>query len=307
VPDDRPATPVTGESLSSWTTPGRVGVELVELRRADGHPIDAFWYGAVDARIGMLHVHGKGSSILSGPARFLPPLLPGMAHLAVNMRCHDLGYTVGTDDFAVDGGMWEDLAAGHQDLEAGVAHLRERGVEQVVVCGHSSGGFYAADLMPRVEGVAAWVLLSPLTTNRNPFALWWPDPAEQARAVGQARALAAAGRGRDLIPVPGWFHAISAGSLLQRIAEPDGVWLSDLRHAAAPVLMAWGDAEPRHAHWLEMFAAFAGPRDRQVVLPGAGHYYRGQEPDLAAAVAGFLGELLGAGENSGESAAPSRA
>jgi pimeloyl-ACP methyl ester carboxylesterase len=284
-----------------------VGVELVELRRADGCPIDALWYGGADSRIGLLHVHGKGSSVLSGPGRFLPPLLPGLAHLAVNMRCHDLAYTVGTDDFAVDGGMWEDLAAGHQDLEAGVAHLRERGVEQVVVCGHSSGGYYAADLMPRVDGIAAWVLLSPLTTNRNPFALWWPNAADQERAVGQARALAAAGRSRDLIPVPGWFHAISAGSLLQRIAEPDGVWLSSVGHAAAPVLMVWGDAEPRHALWDELFVAFAGSRDRKVVLPGAGHYYRGQEGDLAAAIAEFLSGALGAGEHSEESVGLSRA
>lgn len=252
-------------------------------------------------------MHGKGSSVLSGPSRFLPPLLPGIAHLAVNMRCHDLAYTVGTDDFAVDGGMWEDLGTGHQDLEAGVAHLRERGVEQIVVCGHSSGGFYTADLVPRVDGVAAWILLSPLTTNRNPFPLWWPDPADQERAVEQARALAASGRSRDLIPVPGWFHAISAGSLLQRIAEPDGVWLLGMRQAAAPVLMAWGDAEPRHRLWEELFDAFAGPVDRKVVLPGAGHYYRGQEGELAAAVADFLRESLGAGEHPEESPVAERA
>lgn len=292
----------SAEPLSSWTTPRRVDVELVELRRADGCPIDALWYDGDDSRVGLLHVHGKGSSVLSGPSRFLPPLLPGLAHLAVNMRCHDLAYTVGTDDFAVDGGMWEDLAAGHQDLEAGIAHLGERGVEHIVVCGHSSGGFYAADLMSRVDGIAAWVLLSPLTTNRNPFPRWWPDPADQQRAIGLARALVAAGRSRDLIPVPGWFHAISAGSLLQRIAEPEGVWLSGVRRATAPILMAWGDAEPRHALWDELFTTFAGSRDRKLVLPGAGHYYRGQEGDLAAAVAAFLRDVFGAGEQSEQSA-----
>jgi pimeloyl-ACP methyl ester carboxylesterase len=278
---------------SSWATPVAVATELVELRRDDGHPIDALWYGADGARLGMLHVHGKGSSVLSGPSRFLPPLLPGIAHLAVNMRCHDLAYTVGTDDWAVDGGMWEDLSTGHLDLAAGVAHLRARGVERVVVCGHSSGGFYAADLMPRDSGIAAWVLLSPLTTNKNPFALWWPDPAEQARAADLARGMVAAGRGAELIPVPGWFHAISAGSLVQRLEEPEGVWLANLGHATAPVLMAWGDAEPRHGLWGELFAEFADGGDRRLVLPGAGHYYRGQEVDLADGIAGFLADALG--------------
>ena len=283
----------TTEELSSWATPMRVGVELVELRREDGYPIDALWYPSDGARVGMLHVHGKGSSVLSGPSRFLPPLLPGIAHLAVNMRCHDLAYTVGTDDWAVEGGMWEDLATGHLDLAAGVAHLRDRGVERVVVSGHSSGGFYAADLMPRDTAIAAWVLLSPLTTNKNPFTLWWPDAADQARAAELARTMVAEGRGRDLIPVPGWFHAISAGSLVQRLEEPDGIWLSNVEHATAPVLMAWGDAEPRHPLWDELFAEFAGAGDRRLVLPGAGHYYRGQQGDLASGNAEFLDGVLG--------------
>lgn len=280
--------------LSSWETPTRIGVELVELRREDGYPIDALWYPAEEPRVGMLHVHGKGSSVLTGPSRFLPPLLPGIAHLAVNMRCHDLAYTVGTDDWAVDGGMWEDLGTGHLDLAAGVAHLRDRGVEQVVVCGHSSGGFYAADLMPREPGVAAWVLLSPLTTNKNPFSLWWPEAADQVRATDLARAMVDEGRGRDLIPVPGWFHAISAASLVQRLEEPDGIWLSNVGHAASPVLMAWGDAEPRHPLWDELFDEFADDGDRRLVLRGAGHYYRGQERELASGIATFLDDAVGA-------------
>ena len=284
---------MTEQPLSSWTTPARVRVELVELRRDDGHPIDALWYPADEPRVGVLHVHGKGSSVLSGPSRFLPPLLPGIAHLAVNMRCHDLAYTVGTDDWAVDGGMWEDLSTGHLDLAAGVAHLRERGVEQVVVSGHSSGGFYAADLMPRDAGIAAWVLLSPLTTNRNPFPLWWPDPEDRDRATALARAMVAEGRGRGLIPVSGWFHAISAASLVQRLEEPDGVWLENVRHATAPVLMGWGDAEPRHALWDDLFREFAAGGDRRLVLAGAHHYYRGQERDLAAAIADFLADAIG--------------
>ena len=282
-----------GEPLSSWTTPQRVGVELVELRRSDGYPIDALWYGADDPRVGVLHVHGKGSSVLNGPSRFLPPLLPGVAHLAVNMRCHDLAYTVGTDDWAVEGGMWEDLSTGHLDLAAGVAHLRERGVEHVVVSGHSSGGFYAADLMPRDAGIAGWILLSPLTTNRNPFSLWWPEPADQERAAQLAHAMVAEGRGRDLIPVSGWFHAISAGSLVQRLAEPEGIWLGNVRQATAPVLMAWGDAEPRHPLWDGLFRQFGGEGDRRLVLAGADHYYRGQEGVLAAGVAAFLADTLG--------------
>ena len=280
---------------SSWATPVRVRTELVELRRADGHPLDALWYESGTAagdreQVGLLHVHGKGSSVLSGPARFLPPLLPHVAHLAVNMRCHDLAYTVGTDDFAVDGGMWEHLAGGHLDLEAGVAHLRERDVQHVVVCGHSSGGFYAADLVTRDTSIAAWVLLSPLTTNRNPFPLWFSEPAELADAERRARAMVADGRGRELIPLPQWFHAISAASLVERFDEPEDVWLSRMRRATAPVLMLWGDAEPRHTLWDRLYREIAGPGSRKVVLSGAGHYYRGHEREVAESIADFLGD-----------------
>jgi hypothetical protein len=287
-----------GGGASSWGTPARVPTELVELRRSDGHPLDALWYPAADEqgpgrRVGVLHVHGKGSSMVSGPGRQLPPLLPGVAHLALNMRCHDLAYTVGTEDFAVDGGMWEDLATGYLDVLAGIAHLRERGIERVVVSGHSSGGFYAADTMPRVDDVAAWVLLSPLTTNTNPFAMWWPDERDRQAAFDRARALVADGRGAELLPVSGWFAAISAGSLVQRLAEPEGIWLANVRRAGAPVLMLWGDAEPRDALWRQLYGEFAGPADRSVVLPGAGHYYRAEPDELAAAVAGFLTEALG--------------
>lgn len=282
---------MTEAAFSRWGTPTRVATELVELRREDGYPLDALWYGGKDSRVAVLHVHGKGSSILTSPGRFLPPLLSGVAHLAINMRCHDLAYTVGTDDFAVDGGMWEDLSTGHLDLVAGVGHLRERGVENVVVCGHSSGGFYAADLVPRDPTVAAWILLSPLTTNKNPFAWWWPDPADARRVREQATAMVAAGRGRDLIPVPGWYHAISAGSLLQRFEEPDDVWLANVRQATAPVLMVWGDAEPRHGLWQHLFSEFAGIRDRSRVLAGAGHYYQGHERLLAEEIDCFLTDL----------------
>jgi hypothetical protein len=284
---------VTACPTSSWGTPSRVSTELVELRRADGHPLDALWYDGADRRVGLLHVHGKGSSLLSGPSRVLPPLLPGVPHLALNMRCHDLAYTVGTEDYAVAGGMWEDLASGHLDLAAGIAHLRDRGVEEVVVAGHSSGGWYAADSMPRGTGVAAWLLLSPLTSNRNPFSWWWPEPGQLEQAAATARSLVAEGRGDALIPVDGWFCAISAATLVQRLAEPDGLWLANVRSAGAPVLLAWGDAEPRGPLWADLFAEFAGPRDRSVVLPGAGHYYRGHETALAGAVAGFLQETLG--------------
>lgn len=280
-----------GEYHPTWGEPARVRTELVELRRADGAPVDALWYGADTERTAILHVHGKGSSVLSGPSRFLPPLMPEVAHLAINMRCHDLAYTVGTDDFAVEGGMWEDLSTGHLDLEAGVAFLGARGVEKIVVCGHSSGGFYAADLVPRVRRIAGWILLSPLTSNKFPFPMWFPTEEERVSMEKRARAMVAAGQGAELLPLPAWFHAISAASLVQRFDEPEGVWLANIRRATAPVLMAWGEAETRDRLWSQLYKAFAGPRDRKLTLAEAGHYYRGHEHRLAAEISRFLNDV----------------
>src|SRR4051794_19486689 len=98
--------------------PDDVAIRLVTLRRSDGWPLEGglYWPPAEVAGLGLVFVHGKGHNFYLGPSRFLPPrLVPhGYPCLALNMRCHDLGYTRGdipfrgveTGDCLMDGGAW---------------------------------------------------------------------------------------------------------------------------------------------------------------------------------------------------------
>ena len=126
--------------------PEEVAIRLLTLRRADGWPLEAGLYapeaGAPARDVGLVLVHGKGENFYSGPSRWVPPRLTphGYTCLALNMRCHDLGYTradtpfrgVETEECLMDGGAWERLTEGKQDLAAAVAyehhlHLDGRG------------------------------------------------------------------------------------------------------------------------------------------------------------------------------------
>jgi len=255
--------------------------------------------GAGVGDVAVVHLHGKGSSFLGAPGRVVAPRIPDVTHLVLNMRFHDLAYTrteVPSEDFTVGrvpvgGGFWESIADGHRDVAAAVAFLRERGASKVVVSGHSSGGFYTADYAARDTGLAGRILLSPLTSNRTALPVWFPEKGALDAALQQARDMVADGRGHHLIPLRAWYYAISARSLLERAAEPEGVWLEAMNRSSTPVLMAWGGSESRDALWRDLYAALDVEDKQQVVIKGAEHHFVGHEDPLAAAIAGFLDGL----------------
>jgi pimeloyl-ACP methyl ester carboxylesterase len=232
-----------------------------------------------------------------GPARFLPPRLlsDGYPVLALNMRCHDLGYTRGdipfrgveVDDCLMDGGAWERLSEGRWDVAAAVEALRARGCARVVVVGHSSGGFYAADYAahaPDLDGVG---LLSPVVTNQRPFRYWFADDAARDETIARARALVAAGQGHQLIAVPRWFHAISAASLVERADERPGWFEGNLARLKLPTLLVYGDQESGGPFWERLFASVPAARKTRVVVASE-HAYVGQVVRVAAALREFL-------------------
>jgi pimeloyl-ACP methyl ester carboxylesterase len=163
--------------------------QLVSIDTVDGVQLDGLLTEPEERRAGIVYLHGKGCNFYSGPGRFVPERsrLEDVCHLSINMRCHDLGYTrtdialdmpmpAGQDDPPpVGGGMWEVLADGHKDVGAAVTFLRERGYDKVFVAGHSSGGFYAVDYCARDRDIAGRILLSPLTSNKTPFRLWFAE------------------------------------------------------------------------------------------------------------------------------------
>lgn len=274
---------------------------LVEVPTDDGALLDGWWIPPVEhgSGIGLVHLHGKGGNFYSGPFRWLMGLLPqDIAHLSVNMRCHDLGWTnpsgyqLGWEGPAcVGGGAWEDLSLGHVDVGGAIAWLRSSGITTVVVVGHSSGGFYAVDFRGRGGSADALVLLSPLLSNRAPLATWFPDPADAASAELRARQMLECGHGHRLIEVPTWYFAISARSLVQRFEEPANLF--DERLAASgdvPVLLVFGSREPNHERWSALTKRNAG-RMLSAPVDSADHYYADRKAEVVTAVRAFLDGL----------------
>lgn len=283
-------------SNEAWT------LSLISLQTQDGSAVDAA-VSPTDARspqTALVHLHGKGGNFYGLPGRLLAPGLvsPTLVHIAVNMRCHDLGYTR-TDAYSPDftdgpvpvgGGWWEDLTDGLGDIAAAAEYARSLGCQEVFLVGHSSGGFYATQYSGRIGGVAGLVLLSPLMSNKTALPVWFPDETDLDRTLGRARELVTDGRGHEVIPLRSWYYGISAASLLQRAAEPEGVWAADLAAADCPVLMVTGGVESRVALWRQEMRHARHPGSRIVKIDHADHHYAGFEHQVRIAVAAFVAE-----------------
>ena len=75
--------------------------------------------------------------------------------------------------------------------------------------------------------------------------------------TAQARALVAAGRGRELMLMPGWWYVISAESFLDRLTEmPDVLELAP--QISCPTLFVRGDQEDAENYPAERFRDRAG-------------------------------------------------
>lgn len=281
-------------------------VRLVRYRGATGADLDGvLWESrAGEPRAAILHLHGKGGNFYSSTGRFIPELTrqEPLTHLAVNMTCHDLGYTredrytlsAPQDAERVAGGMWERIADGLAEVAEATHLLRSLGHETIFLAGHSSGGFYAAQYAAHDPEIAGRVLLSPLTSNRSAFARWFSSDQERDAALDRARQLVAAGWGHELIPLRSWYFGVSAHSLLERAAEPVDRFETALEASTAPVLMIWGSGEDRHGLWSSMYDRCAVPDKERLVLPTADHYYRGHEQSIAAALVDFVLSRSGA-------------
>ena len=110
-------------------------------------------------------------------------------------------------------------------------------------------------------------------------------------ATARAQELVAAGRGRELMFMPGWWYVISAESFLDRIANvPDTIALAP--RIRCPVLAIRGDKEDRERYPAEEFQAAAGGPCRVQIVEDCDHFYNGREDHVAGLVARWLEETL---------------
>ena len=280
--------------------------QLVSLRTTDRRVLHGALYrnGPGKSIASILYLHGKGGNFYSGPGRFVPSLLQSrpIVHLSLNLRSHDLAYTRDDalyEDFErgstkADGGYWEDLDTGIEDIRAGVDFLLGLTNVPIFVVGPSSGGFYSALDCAQDSRIAGQVLLSSVLDNKRSLPFWFPASRELEQACGYAKQLVERGEGRTLIPLRRWYYAISAKSLLQRAAQPDGVWIDAVQRSRAALLLAWGASESRSALWDKAFDDLPNKRKWRLPVPGADHYYVGHEKEVAIGIAKFVSTITSA-------------
>jgi pimeloyl-ACP methyl ester carboxylesterase len=240
--------------------------------------------------------HGNTMNFYVGAPRFLPPALTrlGLVCLAFNRRGHDILST--RNSRSPEGGAFQSTREAIADNRTAAAWLAARGFPAPVVIGHSNGGMLATQHVVDHPGTPALVLLSAGRGGRGAGAgtggkerLFAADRMDEL--TEQARALVKAGRGRELMFLPGWWYVIAAESFLDRIETvPDTIALAP--RIKCPVLCIRGDREEAHRYPAEAFQRAAGGPCRVEIIDNCDHFYNGREDHVAGTVASWLSETL---------------
>lgn len=259
-------------------------------------PLDGAWYepeGAA-ARQAALLFHGNTMNFYTGAPRFLPPALAelGLASLAFNRRGHDI--LAIRDSRAAEGAAFQTYAEAIEDNRIAARWAAARGFARPVVIGHSNGGMLAVRHVAEHPETAALVLLSAHCGGRDMLrlssraGLLAQDRLDEF--TRQAKGMAEAGRGRDLMLLPGWWYVTSAESFLELAGCPDILELAP--GTRCPVLYVRGDQEPRELYPAEEFARRSrGPCSVEIVAD-CDHFYRGREASVSTIVCRWLAHAL---------------
>jgi len=259
-------------------------------------PLDGLYYEPEGRAAGAaLLFHGNTMNFYVGALRFLPPMLVklGLACLAFNRRGHDILST--RNSRTPEGGAFQFAREGIEDNRTAARWMADRGFSHPVIIGHSNGGMLAVQHVADHPHTPALVLLSAHLGGKNIMertskaGLMAQDRVEEF--TERARELVAAGRGRELMLMPGWWYAISAESYLDRLTEtPDGLALAP--KVKCPTLYIRGDQELREDYPAEEFKANAGGPCEVEIVPDCDHFYNGREEAIQAIVSSWLAKAL---------------
>lgn len=268
-----------------------IPTDTAPLEGAFHEPDDGKAAGAV------LLFHGNTMNFYVGAPRFLPPALTrlGLACLAFNRRGHDILST--RNSRSPEGGAFQTTREAIADNRTAAEWLEARGFPRPVVIGHSNGGMLGTRHVVDHPQTPALVLLSAGRGGGGANAgsggkerLFAADRMDELTV--QAQALIQAGRGRELMFLPGWWYVITAESFLDRIASvPDTIALAP--RIKCPVLCIRGDKEERDRYPAEEFQRAAGGPCKVEIVADCDHFYNGREDVVAGVVAAWLAQTLG--------------
>jgi pimeloyl-ACP methyl ester carboxylesterase len=272
--------------------------ELISIA-TDTLPLDGAFYLPESEPCGaVMLLHGNTMNFYVGAPRFLPPVLIrlGFACLAFNRRGHDILSI--RDSRAAEGAAFQLTKEGIEDNNDAARWLAARGFSRPVVIGHSNGGMLAVKHVSDHPETPAMVLLSAHGGGRDGVqrtsraGMLAGDRLDEITA--QARGLVAAGRGRELMLVPGWWYVISAESFLDRMSEmPDVLELAPT--IRCPTLFIRGDEESPETYPAERFKERAGGPCNVEIVPNCNHFYVGREAAICELVSGWLARALNIG------------
>lgn len=298
-----------------------MGVErvLATIPAVDGEVHDALLHiderptrvreRATGRRTALIHVHGIMGNFLVGTLRFLPARLAraGFPTLVVETRMGNVGQLFGTAIF-------EDAV---KDIAAAWGWLQAEGYDSVVVCGYSSGATLAARYVAThplhaIRGLVSisgpWGLPESLEERSRK---WDAEPsyeeivARLGEVVGegtpdspaddrlfvieQSRGPTRRPRDSEVYTYRTWWHSRGPEAHAAQAYR-------QLPHVTVPTLFTQGDADdvvfPEEAVRQAALMREAG-NDRVHVarIPGATHFYKGQEILLVDAITAFLREI----------------
>jgi len=272
-----------------------VRADLVSIP-TDTIPLDGLYYEPEGRATGAaLLFHGNTMNFYVGAMRFLPPALVklGLACLAFNRRGHDILSTRASR--IAEGGAYQLASEGIEDNRFAARWLASRGFPSPIVVGHSNGGMLAVCHVVEHPQTPAMVLLSAhgggkdIVQRGGKAGLMVGERVEEFAA--RAREMVQAGRGRELMLMPGWWYAISAESFLDRLTgTPDVLELAP--RVKCPSLFVRGDQEPREAYPAEEFKARSGGPCTVEVVPDCDHFYNGREDTVRRIVSSWLAKAL---------------
>ncbi len=266
-------------------------IALVSIE-TDSHPLDGLFYRPrAEPRAQAMILHGNCMNFYTGAPKFLPPVLAelGIATLAFNRRGHDVIATLNSRE--ATGGAFQRIDEAIADSLYAEAWLRGRMDAAPIVIGHSNGGMLAARHAAKRDDIPALILLSAHQGGKGmvPFAsangLLAQDRLPEFEEL--AREAVAAGRGANLMHLPGWWYAITAESLVDNLDRlPATMELAPA--ISCPTLFIAGDQEPAEMYPAAAFVEkIAGPGTARII-PDCDHFYTGRFDAVSAEVLDWL-------------------